>query len=126
MKIKIVACLVFAFLLYILWAADSGHFPGLVASLYAFPYGDKVGHFGLYGLIALFLALAFPRVCHGKRFRIPIIIVAFLIFSVAEEWSQSFFYRRTPDLIDAVCSCTGILFGTWVAYRWKNRLGLLL
>ena len=103
-----------------MWAADTGHLPSFASAIYHFPNGDKAGHFGLYGMIAVFLALAFPRVCHVKRLRIPIVIAAFLIFSVAEEWSQSLFFRRNADPIDALCSCAGILAGAWVAYRVRK------
>ncbi|MEI7947392.1 MAG: VanZ family protein [bacterium] len=120
MKIKLVAFLGFSFLLYLLWAADSGHLPRFASSIYHFPNGDKIGHFGLYGMVAFFLALAFPRVCHVKHLRIPIVIASFLIFSVAEEWSQSLFFRRNADPIDALCSCAGILVGTWAAY-WVRK-----
>lgn len=120
MKVKLVAFLGFSFLLYLMWAADTGHLPSFATSIYHFPNGDKVGHFGLYGMVAFFLALAFPRVCHVKRLRIPLVIVAFMLFSVAEEWSQALFYRRNADPIDALCSCAGILIGTWGAYRVRK------
>ena len=120
MKVKLVAFFSFSCLLYLMWAADSGHLPNLATSIYHFPNGDKLGHFFLYGLVAFFLALAFPRVCHVKRLRIPLVILAFLIFSVAEEWSQSLFYRRNADPIDALCSCAGILMATWVVHRVRK------
>ncbi len=103
-----------------MWAANSGHLPSLVASIYNIPNGDKIGHFGLYGLIALFLALAFPRKWQVGRLHIPIIMLIFLVFAIGEEWSQSLFPRRTADPIDALCSCVGILTGTWAAY-WVKK-----
>jgi VanZ family protein len=115
MKIKLVAFLGFSFLIYLMWAANSGHLPSFVASIYDFPNGDKIGHFGLYGLIAGFLSLAFPRTWQVGRFQFSIIIVIFLVFAIGEEWSQSLFPRRTADPIDALCSCLGILTGAWAA-----------
>lgn len=121
MKIKIVAFLCFAFLLYLMWAANSGHLPGFVASIYHFPNGDKIGHFGLYGMVAFFLSLAFPLSWQAGRFLIPVFMLIFLVFAIGEEWSQSLFPRRTADPIDALCSCVGIVLGTWIASRWKAR-----
>ena len=121
MLLKTASFLGFLFLLYLMWAADTGHLPGFASSIYHFPNGDKVGHFGLYGIITFFLALTFPRTWQVKRLRIPIVIAAFLIFSVAEEWSQSLFFRRNPDPKDALCSCAGILAGAWAAYRVRKQ-----
>lgn len=120
MKIKLVAFLSFSFLIYLMWAANSGHLPGFVASIYEFPNGDKIGHFGLYGLIAGFLSLSFPRTWQVGRLRIPLIMVIFLAFAIGEEWSQSLFPRRTADPVDALFSCLGILIGTWAASRVRK------
>jgi VanZ family protein len=120
MKVKLVAFLGFSFLLYLMWAADTGHLPSFATSIYHLPNGDKFGHFGLYGMVAFFLALAFPRTWQVGKFHISIIMLIFLACAIGEEWSQSLFPRRTADPIDGVCSCLGILAGTWVAYRVRK------
>jgi VanZ family protein len=120
MLLKTASFLGFLFLLYLLWAANSGNLPSAARALYDFPYGDKIAHFALYGLIACFLALSFPRTWQIGKVQIPISMVLFLVFAIGEEWSQSLFPRRTPDPIDALCSCLGILTGTWVAYRLRK------
>lgn len=116
MKMKLLALLGFSFLVYLMWAADSGHLPDLAISIYDIPNGDKAGHFILYGLLALILTLAFPKTWQAGRIPIPVFMVFFLVFAVGEEWSQSLFPRRTADVVDGVCSCLGILAGTWAAY----------
>lgn len=120
MLLKTASFICFLFLLYLMWAADSGHLPATAIAVYDFPHGDKIGHFGLYGFIACLLSLAFPRTWQVGRFHVPIIMVVFLVFAIGEEWSQSLFPRRTADPIDALCSCLGILTGTWVAYRIRK------
>jgi VanZ family protein len=120
MLLKTASFLGFLFLLYLMWAADSGNLPSVAIAFYDFPYGDKIGHFGLYGLIACFLSLAFPQTRQVGKLHISIIMVIFLVFAIGEEWSQSLFPRRTADPIDGLCSCLGILAGTWVAYRVRK------
>jgi VanZ family protein len=122
MKIKVLALLGFLSLLYLIWAANSGCLPAMATAIYEFPNGDKISHFVLYGLIAFLLTLAFPRTWQARRFRIPIITLFFLLFAIVEEWSQSLFPLRTADVIDGICSCLGILVGTWTAYyRMKKK-----
>ena len=120
MKMKIAALLFFLFMMFVILAADTGRIPSLIRTMYDFPNGDRVGHVVLYGIFAFLLASAFPRKFRLGRILLPVIIVALLIFSVVEECSQSLFSTRTPDFIDLICSCTGILLGTWGAYRWKD------
>jgi polysaccharide biosynthesis protein VpsQ len=116
-SLKILGLLCFVFLLYLVWAADSGHLPNYAACLYNFRYGDKVGHFVLYGGVAFFLCLAFPRTFKLWRLQIPLIALFFLLFALGEEWSQTLFFRRTPDFVDATCSALGIILGTGIASR---------
>lgn len=119
-NIKIFAVLCFFFLLYLTWAADSGNLPTTAGFLYDFRYGDKVGHFLIYGVVAFFLCLAFPCTFKVWRFHIPYVAVFFLLFALGEEWSQTLFPRRTPDIHDGICSTLGICIGTWAATRKKN------
>jgi polysaccharide biosynthesis protein VpsQ len=115
MKAKAAALLFFLFLLFVIWAADTGQMPPLFRAMYDFPNGDRVGHVVLYGILSFLLSLAFPRAVHRRRFTPPIVIIALLLFSVVEECSQSLFSSRTADAMDLVCSCTGILLGYWAA-----------
>ena len=118
MKAKAAALLFFLFLLFVIWAADTGNMPSLFRAMYDFPNGDRVGHVVLYGILSFLLSLAFPRAVHLFRFSLPIAIIALLLFSAAEECSQSLFSSRTADAIDLVCSCTGIFLGYWAASFW--------
>src|SRR3954468_6105032 len=103
------ALLFFAFILLVIVAADTDTIPSFIRDLYRFPGGDKVGHIILYGILAFLLARAFPRPLKLRRFSIPIVILALLIFAAAEEYTQRFFATRTFDLLDLTCSFLGIL-----------------
>lgn len=90
--------------------ADRRALPGFITGLYAFRYGDKVGHFLLMGTVAFFVNLAL----HARRitiFQCPLLLgslcVALLV--TLEEFSQLFFPSRSFDLIDLAASLLGIV-----------------
>jgi VanZ family protein len=90
--------------------ADRGALPGFITRLYAFPYGDKVGHFLLMGSVAFFANLAL----HARRIAVakyPILLgsLCVAILVTLEEFSQLFFPARTFDLLDLTASLLGII-----------------
>jgi VanZ family protein len=119
MKTKVAALSFLLFILLVIAAADAGHLPGFAQAIYAFPNGDRLAHVGLYGLLAFLLARAFPGPFRFGSFSAPFTLVALLIFSAAEEWSQARFATRTADPVDLACSCLGVILGTRVACRRK-------
>ena len=121
MKAKLAALLFFLFFLYIVCAADAGHLPAFFRSLYDFPNGDRVGHVIIYGILGFLISRAFPAGVRLGRVSLPIAIIALLVFSALEEWSQSLFSTRTADPIDLACSWTGIFLGNWVAIFRRER-----
>ena len=121
MKIKILALLFFAFILFIVIGADNGSLSSYLRGIYDFPGGDKIGHFAIYGVAAFLLAIAFPRpMLQRGRFTIPFAVIGLLIFAALEEYSQQFFPTRTSDIVDFTFSFLGILTGTWLATRKKS------
>lgn len=121
MKAKAAAILFFVFLLFVIWAADTGRMPSIFRVMYDFPNGDRVGHVVLYGVLSFLLSLAFPRAGRKCRFALPVPIMALLLFSLAEECSQMFFPSRTADPIDLACSFAGILIAHGAASVWVNQ-----
>jgi len=83
------------------------------------PYGDKAGHFVLYGILTLLIDLAFIRSLPSPRRKLILfqvaLILAFLIG--LEEYSQQFFPNRTFDLVDLAFSYLGVTFFSWVALK---------
>ncbi len=121
MKIKILALLFFAFILFIVIGADNGSLSSYLRGIYDFPGGDKMGHFAIYGVASFLLAIAFPRpVLRLGQFSIPLAVIALLLFAAAEEYSQKFFPTRTSDIVDFAFSFLGILTGMWLAGRKKS------
>ena len=116
---KWLAILFTFFILLVILLADMGVLNRYVGFVYEFPYGDKAGHFILYGLLALFLALALFRARPGlSRRRIAGecgLVLALLIG--LEEFSQLFFSSRTFDLVDLTFSYLGVAFFSWAAVQ---------
>lgn len=96
------------FVLIILFA-DQGKMPELIAALYAFPYGDKVGHFVLMGLFSFLVNMSLA--CRKVRFSgIQLLIGSLVVAALVtlEELSQGFFASRTFSLVDLGFSLAGI------------------
>jgi VanZ family protein len=116
---------IFAFLIaYMIFLADFDGLPGFITRLYAFKYGDVLGHFILYGILASLLMLSFPE----NKFRLvnkPIPVAAGLlaVFIVLEEASQAFILTRTFSMLDLTASLTGFGLGCAVALWLAGRIG---
>ena len=118
---KYAAILFTIFIVLVIILADRGLL-GPLHFIYDFPYGDKAGHFILYGLLNFFITLASIRSLlrfDPKRVALSIgLILAMLIG--AEEYSQKFFANRTFDLIDLLASYIGLVVGGWAALKIKR------
>ncbi|MEM8922035.1 MAG: VanZ family protein [Actinomycetota bacterium] len=82
------------------------------------PFGDKLGHAGLFGGLTLIVNLAL----RGRRLRIggvPVLVgtVAVVVFVVVEELSQGFVDRRSLDAFDLAADLVGIAVASAVVAR---------
>ncbi len=104
--------------------ADSGNL-GFLSFVYSFPYGDKAGHFLLFGILSLLLNLTLLR-SHRSASPKRTVIVASLLLALAigiEEWAQQFFPLRTSDWVDLFFGYAGVALGAWIAYRSGKPAG---
>ncbi|BDM82230.1 hypothetical protein AM10699_50940 [Acaryochloris marina MBIC10699] len=93
--------------------AYTGNLPSQLAII---PYYDKLGHVILYGLAAyLGHRLLHPFTLRLGRYRLPLWVLAFSGWTLAEEGAQFFAPTRSLDALDLVCSVLGILVGYWLA-----------
>ena len=110
------------FILLIIVMADLGVLAQYLGFLYRFPFGDKVGHFVLYGILAFLLNLAlFRSVLAQSRSAVAVrcgLILALLIG--LEEFSQQYFANRTFDLVDLAFSYLGVIGFSWLALKIKK------
>lgn len=85
---------------------------------HAVPFGDKIGHFILFGTLALLLNMAcgFRQIpIHKRRFHLGSVLV--LTFAVIEEFTQLAFSTRTFDPFDMLFDLFGIGVLSSVAFR---------
>lgn len=86
------------------------------------PFGDKAGHFLLYGILALLINLTIARSSNASS-RKWIAVSSTLIFALLigiEEFSQQYFFSRTFSLSDLSASYLGVLFFSWLAVKAKS------
>lgn len=112
------------FIAMIILLADVGKL-GSLGFINSIPYGDKAGHFLLYGILTLLVDLSLIR---SRPDRSPKRIVFFtgLILALLiglEEYSQRFFANRSFSLADLGSSYLGVAFFSSIALRKKCRTG---
>jgi VanZ family protein len=96
-------------LLAIVVAADTSNL-GPFYRVYDFSYGDKVGHFVLFGSLSLLSCLALIRLVPHRSPAQVAVAVAVLIATMAgmEEFSQLWIATRKPDALDLLAGYAGI------------------
>ena len=118
------ATILFAiFIIAIVILADSGHL-GLLGAVYRFPYGDKVGHFVLFGILNFLVtvtrlySLPPERVDASDEAISTGSILGILV--ALEEFSQRWFHSRSANVFDLLASLAGMLIGGWLAVKIKR------
>ncbi|OBT11987.1 hypothetical protein A9267_02960 [Shewanella sp. UCD-FRSSP16_17] len=86
------------------------------------PYGDKVGHMMLFGMLTS-LALIASRAAYFYLFdrKIYYAIVAISTLVFIEEVSQGFIATRTFDIGDLTADAVGITLFSVSTIKWINR-----
>lgn len=113
------------FILWIIYLANTGEQSIFFDFVRALPFGDKLGHFGLFGMLTLLMNFA----CKLKTIKIASVSVylgAILVFSFAilEELSQFFVDSRTLDITDILADTVGIVFFsglTFLINKWRVK-----
>ncbi|RUM73699.1 MAG: trypsin [Sulfurovum sp.] len=118
----------FLFISYIIFLADTADYNFAFRVVGHIPYGDKLAHALLYGLMALFLnyGLGFRQIQYKNvsvgcikgtthcKLHIQLGSIIVLGFAALEECSQYFIHSRTFDLWDMGADFAGVvLFSFW-------------
>lgn len=115
--IKPIAALFFAFIIWVIYLANTGQINTYFSFYNHLPYGDKIGHFCLFGFLTLCINLALKcRAIQLGRLRIYWGTACVTTFVVAEEFSQKFIPSRTFDLTDLAADAAGISLFTVLSY----------
>lgn len=108
----------FTFIIWMVVQADMDKSNLIMEIGRAVPWGDKIGHFILYGILALLLniALGFRQIrIRIRRFHLGSVIV--FAFAIIEEFTQLSFSTRTFELVDMLFDLLGIGILSSVAFR---------
>ena len=96
----------FIFISSIIFIADSANYNFALRWVGAIPYGDKIAHAMLYGVMAMLInyALSYRKV---KGMLVGSVLV--LTFAILEEFSQIYIPSRTFDLYDILADVVGVI-----------------
>lgn len=112
-----------AFLLWIIYLANTGRgsiFFDLVESI---PYGDKAGHLGLFWFFTLTAVIGLKfRTFKLAGFSIYLGTALVFIFATGEELTQLVLPNRTFDLVDLAADLLGILLATGLAAYLQTKI----
>jgi VanZ family protein len=80
---------------------------------------DKLGHFGMYGILGLSLAWGWQR--NLRRPAAWLLIAAGILVGAVDEAQQLSVPGRSAELGDLVADAAGVLMGFWLGARWFRR-----
>lgn len=103
--------------------ADLGAIPSHLIFWNDYPYGDKAGHFILFGVLTLLIDLSlFRSLREWSPWRIAAVAGVVLALLIGlEEYSQQYFADRTFSLLDLAASYLGVMFFSWLALRLDSK-----
>lgn len=112
------------FIGWVIYLADTGQKSIFFDLVRIIPYGDKIGHFFLFGLLALGANLALKRrgISAGRIF-VPFGAIVIFGVVIVEEFSQKLMPGRTFDVNDMLASLAGVILFSLVPLgrRLKKR-----
>ena len=116
-QILAIAICFFAFILWVIYLANTGASSIFFDFVRSLPYGDKIGHAGLFGFLTL-VAIIGSRFRGFRIGRLNIYLGALLVslFVIAEEVSQAYIPSRTFDFFDLVADFVGIALAVGLAF----------
>lgn len=121
-KLITIATTLFAiFIVWVLYMANTGQNTIFFDLVKAIPYGDKIGHALLFGILTLGINLTTQcKEVKVFKFRIFFGSLCVFIFTVFEELSQTFFSNRTLDITDFLSNIVGIIIFTFISWRLRR------
>ncbi len=111
------------FIATIIILADIGLLKKQLGWLHSIPFGDKVGHVTLYGVLsALFINALRFRVVKIWRAKCYLGALIIAIFAIAEECTQLLLSSRKFDGYDLIANLLGILMSSGVMYLFSKAV----
>ena len=109
----------FLFILFIIYLADTADHNFAFALIGHIPYGDKVMHGLLYGMMALLLNYGLNYKSYKFIFNLQLGAVIVLLFATIEEITQYWLPSRTFDLVDLLADFIGVILISF--FKWGKR-----
>lgn len=101
--------LLFSFIVWLIFQADMDKDNLFMTIAHEIPYGDKIGHFLLFGILALLINKALNyRMIRRYNIRLYLGSVIVFVFAFCEECSQLAFETRKFDVVDMLFDLFGI------------------
>ncbi|MFZ5882677.1 MAG: VanZ family protein [Chloroflexota bacterium] len=119
---KYLAVLFALFVAAVIVLADGGRL-GILRFVNGIPFGDKLGHFLLFGVLTLLLDLTLFRSRPDLNPNLTALRVALTLALIIglEEFSQRYFASRSFDLVDLTFSYLGVVFFSWMSVKYVGR-----
>ena len=114
------AVFLFSFICWAIVQANNGSSNIFFELISIIPYGDKLGHFILYGSLSALtvIALHYKSLTFGS-FQIPVGAIIILAIAIVEEVSQLYLLHRTFDFVDIFADIAGIITFTLLC-QWYH------
>jgi len=111
----------FLFILWIIYLADTAQSSIFFDFIKMIPYGDKLGHMVLYGILSFLVSLAlnFKKLKIGKIYVYYGVLLVF-IFAFIEELTQGFYPNRTLDFFDLLADLVGLTLFSLLLRKIEN------
>lgn len=118
MKRYIPFALFFIFILWVIAQADTNGTNYFFTWVAHIPLKDKMGHFMLYGILALLLdnALKYSN-WQFRHIKVAKAVLLVLVFAIVEEIAQVWIPARNFDLKDALADVLGVCSMVY-GFRW--------
>ncbi len=118
----IITVLFAVFILTVILLADTGRMPGILQFVHAIPFGDKLGHFLLIGILSFLLCKTAVRAFPHKQ---PQQVAALVCLGLAvvfgvEEASQSLIRVRNASFLDLLADWAGIALFGWLSVHFDH------
>ncbi|MBN1302951.1 MAG: VanZ family protein [Anaerolineales bacterium] len=119
---RLVTVLYIVLIIAIIVGANTGQLPHFLDAVNELPYGDKVAHFFLMGILSFLVNSSALITLRGRKHKQVVLLTTLVLLSLIllEEVSQFFLPRRTLSLLDLTSDFLGVSLAAWLAYRWRQ------
>lgn len=115
--LQLLAILFTGFILFVIYSANTGADLVFFRMIKHLPFGDKIGHFGLIGMLTFLVNCAMKaRTFSLGKFQLLLGSSVLFVLVTLEEFSQIWLDNRNFDLVDLSANYLGILVASSLVY----------